>query len=251
MRRWWSAAAWAACGLWRGLRRVRPAGPALRVLLYHSVGGAVPGDRLALYSLDAASFRVHMEMLAVSARVRPLSDTHAGGDGVAITFDDGFRDSLTVAAPILIGLGLPFTVFATTAFVQSGDPPYMSPAQLRELAALPGACVGAHGATHARLTECDDRTLRRELVGSRHYLEDLLQQPVTAMSYPHGRVDTRVRAAVAEAGYTLAACSRFGTNTPTRDRLQLRRIDIWSSDAPHRFSGKVRGDWDWMGWIGR
>lgn len=244
----------AACQLWRGLQALAPHRPESRILMYHAVGTPVPGDRLGLYNLEPARFRAHMTWLAASARpLRSLGELAEDPrrDGVAITFDDGFRDTLHGAAPILVERGLPFTIFATSAYVRSGGPTYLSPGELRELASLPGVTVGAHGATHVRLTACDDERLREELTSSRLYLEDLLQQPVTIMSYPHGAVDARVRAAVAEAGYTLAACSRFGAHQPTGDPLRLRRIEIWRTDEPRDLAGKLRGDWDWRAWIPR
>src|SRR5262249_13777180 len=41
---------------------------------------------------------------------------------VAVTFDDGFANNFTHAGPILHGLGVPATVFMTTAFLDSGEP---------------------------------------------------------------------------------------------------------------------------------
>jgi peptidoglycan/xylan/chitin deacetylase (PgdA/CDA1 family) len=102
--------------------------------------------------------------------------------------------------------------------------------------------------SHARLVECPDATLRNELADSRSYLEDLLQRPVTTLSYPHGAADRRVRDAAEAAGYELAACSRFGTNRGDRDPLLLLRTDIWSVDGLDVFRSKVAGNWDWMGW---
>jgi peptidoglycan/xylan/chitin deacetylase (PgdA/CDA1 family) len=244
---WQRAAARGASYVWRGVRAVRAATPELRVLMYHAVGSCVPGDHRRLYSVSPAAFAAQMQLLAAGGRsVQPLAAV-ADGTGVAITFDDGFRDTLQVAAGVLAGHHLPFTVFATAGFVRAGGAPYLSPAELRELADLPGVTIGAHGDSHVRLTHCDDRQLRQELVDSRHYLEDLLQRPVLMMSYPHGAVDARVRRAVAAAGYTLAAGSRFGGNPTPRDLLHLQRVDIWSSDTAGEFAAKLRGDWDWMG----
>lgn len=224
--------------------------PGCRVLMYHALGSEVPGDGQRRYSMEPDRFREHMRRLAESFRdgVVGLGEGLAAGTGIAITFDDGYRDTLTVAAPILVELGFPFTVFVTPGFSRSGDGRYLSPAALRELAALPGVAIGAHGDTHGRLTAFGDAELARELAGSRAWLEDCLSRPVTTMSYPHGAVDARVRAAAAAAGYELAACSRFGAHRLGADRLLINRTDIWAQDNAARLLAKASGAWDWMGW---
>jgi len=224
--------------------------PGCRVLMYHALGAEVPGDRQAQYSLTADRFRQHMICLAELAGrpVLGLDDGVRAGFGVAITFDDGYRDALTVAAPLLAELAFPFTVFVTPGFTRSGDKRYLSPPELRELATVPGVSIGAHGNSHCRLTECDDADLARELTESRIWLEDVLARPVTTMSYPHGAVDGRVRAATAAAGYEFAACSRFGAHGSDGDPLRIARTDVWAQDDSARLLAKTAGAWDWMGW---
>jgi peptidoglycan/xylan/chitin deacetylase (PgdA/CDA1 family) len=224
--------------------------PGCRVLMYHALGAQVPGDRQAQYSMAADRFRQHMRCLAGSPAcpVFGLGEGIKAGSGVAITFDDGYRDTLEVAAPLLAELAFPFTVFVTPGFTRSGDKRYLGVPELRELATVPGASIGAHGNSHCRLTECNDADLSRELSESRAWLEEVLARPVTTMSYPHGAVDQRVRAAAAAAGYELAACSRFGAQRRGGDPLLIARTDIWAQDDRARLLAKTAGAWDWMGW---
>jgi peptidoglycan/xylan/chitin deacetylase (PgdA/CDA1 family) len=167
---------------------------------------------------------------------------------LAITFDDGYLDNLTVAAPLLVMRGLPFTVFVIADHVRDRRKGFLDPLSLRELAALPGVTIGAHGTSHHPLNRCDDCALQSELVGSRRYLEDVIGRPVLTMSYPHGAVDRRVRQATADAGYRLAACSYADINRPGRDLLLLARTEVLAGDNLRIFRQKLKGNWDWYRW---
>jgi peptidoglycan/xylan/chitin deacetylase (PgdA/CDA1 family) len=223
----------------------------LRVLMYHAVGGRAHDDRFNYYSISPERFTRHMDALlafpglSVVPLGPPLGDDPRAR--VALTFDDGYRDNLTVAAPILAARGIPFTVFVAARLVKDGFPGFLSPAELKELAQIPGVSIGAHGSTHVPLAGCDPQGLFREVRFSKAYLEDLIGRPVTSMSYPHGSVNREVREAVAAAGYTLAACSHAGINGAGRDPLLLSRTEILSHDDERFFRRKLSGCWDWPG----
>lgn len=227
----------------------------LRVLMYHALGSPVLGDARGIFSAAPAMFEAHMAALAQAvhdgnAVVTGVSAQSAGDQPlqVAITFDDGYADNLRVAIPILERHGFPCAVFAVSELVRKGATPFLSPPELRELAARPGVVIGAHGATHVALTQCDDRTLENELVSSKHTLEDMLGKLVTALAYPYGAVDQRVRAAAERAGYTLGYTSHFDLNRPPCDPLLLARTSILGTDNARVFRQKLNGAWDWYRW---
>lgn len=226
------------------------AGPqsGLRILLYHAVGTRLRHDPYGI-SIGVDLFERHMALLAGRTEIRlvGLLDWLPASPGlhVAVTFDDGYKDNLYQAAPILQRYDIPFTVFATSSFLRSGSDEYLTPGELRELAALPGVTIGSHGSTHRPLVACDDAALDAELGGSRQYLEDLLGGPVTAIAYPHGAADSHVTQAARRAGYTLGVCSRFGVNGPSHDPLVLCRTELIASDSERVFLQKLQGGWDW------
>ncbi len=223
---------------------------AFRVLMYHAVGTRVPEDALGIYSMDPTQFEEQASFLARQRQdMVGFEQAVLLRRGVAVTFDDGYRDTLTRAAPILVQHQIPFTVFVTRDYVRSGNPLYLSELELRELADLPGVTIGSHGCSHAKLSECPEEKLINELRDSKSYLEDQLQRPVTTISYPHGAVDLRVRDAALESGYRLGACSRFGSNEHATDTMLLNRTDIWSSDSLSDFQSKIAGNWDWLRWV--
>lgn len=96
-----------------------PAEAGALVLLYHRVADAERDPQLLCVS--PKHFREHLEILR--RRCRPCALSHCvdhvlegevPAGGVAITFDDGYADNLTVAAPLLREQGVPATVFVAT-----------------------------------------------------------------------------------------------------------------------------------------
>ncbi len=224
----------------------------LRILMYHAIGTPIEGDTRGLYNMKVEQFERHMRHLARYWReaVVPLQPVTSIGGAlhIAVTFDDGYRDNLTVAAPLLVDLGIPFTVFVCAGAVAQRKIGFLDPEEVRELASLPGVQIGSHSVSHARLTLCDDHQLREELAGSKSYLEDLIGREVVSLSYPHGDVDRRVRDVAGKVGYRIGGTSRFDVNPDGRDPLLLCRTDIWAGDDLSVFQQKLRGDWDWSRW---
>jgi peptidoglycan/xylan/chitin deacetylase (PgdA/CDA1 family) len=216
--------------------------------MYHAVGTGVPDDTQGIYTVAPNQFQDQVSFLARQG-MYPLAGFEQSArlrQGVSVTFDDGYRDTLIRAAPVLVQNQVPFTVFVTRDYVRSGNPLYLSETELRELADLPGVTIGSHGCSHAKLRQCNDEQLKHELRDSKSYLEDVIQCLVTTISYPHGSVDARVRDAAVESGYTLGTCSLFGCNDDATDLMLLNRTDIWSTDRMSDFRSKLAGNWDWI-----
>jgi peptidoglycan/xylan/chitin deacetylase (PgdA/CDA1 family) len=97
------------------------------ILMYHSVATSDLGDFIDPPNRIApALFAKQMEFLRDCRRVVPLSQLVAEivcgqcppAGTVCITFDDGYLDTLTVAAPLLEQMRLPATVYLATGYVE-------------------------------------------------------------------------------------------------------------------------------------
>ncbi|MBA3398277.1 MAG: polysaccharide deacetylase family protein [Deltaproteobacteria bacterium] len=78
-----------------------------------------------------------------------------------------------------------------------------------------GMDVESHGRRHRVLQTLDEETLDDELAGSRADLEFQLGRPIRAVAYPVGRRiarDTRIRDAIASAGYRIGLTNASGVN---------------------------------------
>ena len=100
------------------------------ILMYHSVSRESERRFLDPAStLSVELFEAQMRFLAkyrrvttVAEIVRSLTEGRALAPGtVAITFDDGYRDVLEVAAPILEKYDLPATLYLATGYVERGE----------------------------------------------------------------------------------------------------------------------------------
>ncbi len=106
----------------------------------------------------------------------------------------------------------------------------MTDQQVRELHAA-GVEIGAHTVSHPILRNLADDVAYRELSESRHYLEKLLDAPVTLFAYPNGRLDEDYnRTHVDQArtlGFRAAVSTHAGTAGPESDPYQLPRFTPW------------------------
>ena len=155
---------------------------------------------------------------------------------VCLTFDDGYLDTLTLAAPLLRELQVPFAVYVTTGFTDGTATPHwyhggastLSWAQIAALDAEPLCTIGAHTLTHPRLTTLAADDARREILQSKARLESMLGHSVDHFSYPHGDHNAAVAATVRSAGFRSALCAWGGSlrrHTPV-DPFLLPRIQL-------------------------
>jgi len=153
---------------------------------------------------------------------RPLFEAMARaarGSGTVLTFDDGGRSALDVAAPVLEEHGLRGRFFIATE--RLGTPGFLDRGQVAELAAA-GHVIGSHSHTHPeRMSALSYQEILTEWRTSIAVLEDALGAPVEQASVPNGFTDDAVVAAAREAGIRT-----LFTSTPTRRRRAVPDMEV-------------------------
>lgn len=132
------------------------------------------------------------------------------------SFDDGHEDDLVVAERFArVGAKASFYVA-----LNAPGRPEISGVSLRRLRAL-GMEVGSHSARHRPLTGRPYDDVLADLIDGKKGVEDLIGEPVTALSYPEGIHDDLVVRAAAEAGFTTARTTVAFRTRGVGDPLRL------------------------------
>ena len=89
-----------------------------------------------------------------------------------------------------------------------------------------GIDFGSHGMGHEILTNITPDEVREEARTSKAIIEEKIQKPVCAFSYPNGDHDPVVRNCVRECGYKIAFGTSRGFIGPADDPLSLKRVNV-------------------------
>jgi peptidoglycan/xylan/chitin deacetylase (PgdA/CDA1 family)/glycosyltransferase involved in cell wall biosynthesis len=231
------------------------------VLMYHGFGDVdhaadEPGGQ-SRFIVPARAFARQMRALAL-LRYRVISFEELvralRGDGLpprraaVITIDDGYRDSLKIAHPILRRHGFTATHFLISRRLGGSNDwdrrgvlsgrPVLSAEEVRRLRAE-GALLGAHTRNHPSLPSLADEAVREEIAGSRRDLEAELGTEIPTFAYPYGQFDDRAVSAVAEAGFLGACTTEERLARLDDDPLRVPRLEIRSTESTLAFLRKL------------
>lgn len=237
---------------WDGLLGARLRKRHLLVLAYHSICDE-PSSSL---SLATAEFARQMEIAA--RRLRPVGLTtvlklwHSRAplaeDMLLVTFDDGCRDVLHNAVPILERLDIPATFFVPGAIVAGQDCASLdrrletlAAGEIAQLAAHPLFEIGVHGFEHKNTDEIDADDFVRDVARGRKALEEITGRKIRALAYPGGKFSGAVIAKLPSAGIELAFKLGRRTNTIDVPPLELGRFLIDKNDPRGKIDALLGG----------
>jgi len=214
----------------------------LAILNYHNIAVAPSGISMPKLYVSPQKFaqqlwwlrRLGLRGVSLSEGERRLNAGNAAGC-VVITFDDGYADNLSNAAPILREFNFGATCFIVSEHIGAYNvwdaeklrdrKPLMTRSQLDAWIGL-GFEIGSHTCTHPDLTELPHAKVMEELVQSRASIGHITGRSITSFCYPYGQHNSEVAACVQRAGYRIAVTTRRGRAHPQDDLLKLPRVSI-------------------------
>lgn len=246
-RRRIAEALYSVCDKYALLRAIGPASRTANILMYHRVNDH-DHDGLTTPTLVfeemMRELRKRYQLVSLGELVQTLASGGSLGGKVAITFDDGYRDNLLCAAPILKKFNIPATFFVTTGYIgtarvfpwdskNSIPNALMTWDEVRNLAEL-GFEIGAHTVNHPDLGVTLSADARREIRESKQHVESELGRKVEAFAFPFGKREScpvAVSAIVREEGYSCCCLGYGGKVQRTSEIFRLNRIPMYPTST--------------------
>jgi peptidoglycan/xylan/chitin deacetylase (PgdA/CDA1 family) len=229
---------------------------AIPILVYHQIDVAPPKGA-AFRSLYVApdAFARQMRLLKLlgyrglsMTALLPYLKGERQGKVCGITFDDGYRNNLQHALPVLGAHGFSSTCYVVSqrlgqtndwdAGVGIAPVPLMNAGQLKQWLAG-GQELGAHTRHHVHLPALSDADSLQEIVACKAELEDVAQVPVQHFCYPYGEFSAAHVEMSQRAGYVTATTTARARCQGAANLWQLPRVPVLRSSTLPVFWLKV------------
>jgi peptidoglycan/xylan/chitin deacetylase (PgdA/CDA1 family) len=254
-------------GLVRPVRQAFPRGTQnqIPILMYHSIQDGV-SDRRPYFDINTSPARFAQQMkflreqgyraVHLAEAWKLLAQDDWDSRYVVITFDDGYRDFLTTACPIMAEFDHTATLFVPSGLIQHERAHFLQRecltwSEIRELYAN-GIEIGSHSVTHRELKLLGAPELEAEVADSKRTIEEKIGHPITSFSYPYAFPESEVvfsktlRGLLDKHGYQNGVTTILGSSSRDSDRFLLPRLPANSSDDIALFRAKLEGHYDWL-----
>ena len=225
------------------------------ILMYHSIESMPKSTIMRSLHVPPWRFKFQMWLLNIMGykglsirQLKPYLDGDKHGKVVGITFDDGYKNNLVNAAPILKKYSFSATCYLVSDFIGESNiwdfdkgitqRPLMSFEEIQKWLKL-GMDIGAHTKTHSDLTKISQKQVEIEITHSKESLEDQFNLKIVDFCYPFGHFTESISAAVMKAGYSSATTMVRGRVKSHSNMFKLPRIPITHHTLPHLFLAKM------------
>lgn len=225
------------------------------ILMFHSIASMPKGAVMRSLHVPPKLFKLQMWLLKIMgyqglsmSKLQPYLTGDKVGKVVGITFDDGFKNNLTYALPILKKSGFSATCYIISQKIGGinewdldkgiDENPLMDESEIKEWIEN-GMEIGSHSQNHVRLAECNIEVATTEIEQSCVDLEAQFGCPVEHFCYPYGSYNDEIVTIAKNAGYITATTVNRGRSKSGDNLLTLPRIPITHRTFIHLFIMKI------------
>lgn len=151
------------------------------------------------------------------------NNTPLSSKPVLVTFDDGYEDFYTHAAPILQSHNIKATIFIPTGLVTV--PNYLSWEELKSMSSNPNLLFANHTWSH-QSASADTTKLSYEIKTADTQLKDHGLGQVAVFAYPYGPSSANAEQILGDLSYKLAFTTVRGFYQCKKQRFDLPRIRV-------------------------
>lgn len=221
----------------------------MKVLTYHNIDYPPQEAKLKSLYVNTEKFENQIKLLKMLNINTVLPDS-IGNDkkSVILTFDDGYRDFIKNAYPILKKYNSKAIIFVVAGLLDKYNiwdwqklnvkKPLMDWEEIRFLI-NEGFEIGSHTITHPFLTKIPEKTAKAEIEDSKKMLEDKLGVEIKTFCYPYGDYNEKIKDMVINAGYKMAFSTKEGKYEESKDIFEIKRITVFGHWFLPQFLWKV------------
>ena len=212
------------------------------ILMYHSIASMPKGTVMRSLHVPPKLFKLQMWLIKIlgfkglsMGDLQPYLTGKKQGKVVGITFDDGFKNNLTHALPILQKFGFTATNYIISQNIggtnhwdlDKGIPknPLMDENEIKQWI-NGGMEIGSHTQNHVHLADIDNKNATKEITQSKLDLEKKFNCVINHFCYPYGSYNDEIVNITKDVGYHTATTvnrSRTGVGTDPVSRFNINQ----------------------------
>lgn len=221
------------------------------ILMYHKVPDA-PIDSVHKIFVTKSNFEKHLKFFKsrnlssitfhdyLAVRNGLVSANSLPKNPIIITFDDGYKDNLYNALPLMQRYNFRGVLYLLgdknlykNTWDKSTDASSSKLLTIEEKSKFVNAGweIGAHSMTHPHLTTLDSTQVQYEILESKNRLENDLRIKIVSFAYPYGSINDEVKNAVKISGIPFGIATDTGGLTIEDNLQQVFRINMFPNES--------------------
>ena len=206
--------------------------------IFHSISHQAKDK--SIYSMSKKKFE---ELVHIVKKLQIAHKSQFNKDlKIIFTFDDGYKDFIINALPVLKKNRMNSIVFIIGSNIFSGRKEFISFDDL-DILRENNVKIGMHGYSHIKLDTLSHIELKKEISNLQHIIKKAKLR-TSMFSLPFGGGNDLVFDFLKNAGFNNVYTSSYGSGVAFKSVKLYKRIDIWSIDNHQTLIQKMENFWD-------